>query len=167
MKDRIKALRKSLQLNQTAFGEKIGIKQGTVAGYENGSRQPIDAVISAICREWNVSEKWLREGEGEMFVSANRLQKLHAWADRVLADSPESFRYRFVNALSRLPDEWWSLTEQAALEILAEYNPEQAARIRSENAAAGADPEEAPHSTYEVGTNFGAVGDGAVVIKKD
>lgn len=168
MKDRIKALRKELRLNQTAFGEKIGIKQGTVAGYENGSRQPIDAVISAICREWNVSEKWLREGTGDMFVSADRRQQLHAWADRVLADSPESFRYRFVNALSRLPDEWWSLTEQAALEILAEYNPERAEEIRAECAAADADPDEsAPHSTYEVGTNFGAVGDGAVVINKE
>lgn len=167
MKERIKALRKALQLNQTAFGEKIGIKQGTVAGYENGSRQPIDAVISAICREWNVSEKWLREGVGEMFVSADRRQQLHAWADRVLADSPESFRYRFVDALSRLPDEWWYLTEKAALEVLADYNPEQAAKFREESAA-GADPEEtAPHSTYEVGTNFGAVGDGAVVIKKE
>lgn len=166
MKERIKALRKALQLNQTAFGEKIGIKQGTVAGYENGSRQPIDAVISAICREWNVSEKWLREGVGEMFVSADRRQQLHAWADRVLADSPESFRYRFVDALSRLPDEWWYLTEKAALEVLADYNPEQAAKFREESAA-GADPEETPHSTYEVGTNFGAVGDGAVVIKKE
>lgn len=167
MKERIKALRKALQLNQTAFGEKIGIKQGSVAGYENGSRQPIDAVILAICREWNVSEKWLREGVGEMFVSADRRQQLHAWADRVLADSPESFRYRFVDALSRLPDEWWYLTEKAALEVLADYNPEQAAKFREESAA-GADPEEtAPHSTYEVGTNFGAVGDGAVVIKKE
>ena len=166
MKERIKALRKALQLNQTAFGEKIGIKQGTVAGYENGSRQPIDAVISAICREWNVSEEWLRDGVGEMFVSADRRQQLHAWADRVLADSPESFRYRFVDALSRLPDEWWYLTEKAALEVLADYNPEQAAKFREESAA-GADPEEASHSTYEVGTNFGAVGDGAVVIKKE
>ena len=144
MKDRIKALRKELHLNQTAFGEKIGIKQGTVAGYENGSRQPMDAVISAICREWNVSEEWLREGTGEMFISADRRQQLHAWADCVLADSPESFRYRFVNALSRLPDEWWSLTEKVALEILAEYDPVKAESIRNESTAANQSDEDTP-----------------------
>ncbi len=69
MNERIKEIRKVMQLNQTEFGERIGVKQGTVAGYENGSRTPLDAVITAICREFNVSEVWLRTGEGEMFVN--------------------------------------------------------------------------------------------------
>lgn len=119
MKNRIKQLRNELHLNQTEFGAKIGVKQGTIAGYENGSRKPMDAVISAICKEWNVSEEWLRDGTGEMFGETDKRQQLHAWADKVLADSPETFRYRFVNVLSRLPDEWWALTEKAAIEILA------------------------------------------------
>ena len=33
-----------------------------------GRNQPIDAVISLICREFNVNENWLRSGEGEMFL---------------------------------------------------------------------------------------------------
>lgn len=136
MKERIRKLRKELGLNQTDFGSKIGVKQGTIAGYENGSRQPIDAVISAICKEWNVSENWLRNGTGEMHDKANRNQQLRAWADKVLADSPESFRYRFVDALSRLPDEWWSLTEKAAIDILSEYDPEKAEALRSASTAA-------------------------------
>jgi len=119
LKNRIKQLRNELHLNQTEFGAKIGVKQGTIAGYENGSRKPMDAVISAICKEWNVSEEWLRDGTGEMFGETDKRQQLHAWADKVLADSPETFRYRFVNALSRLPDEWWALTEKAAIEIIA------------------------------------------------
>lgn len=72
MNERIKEIRKVMQLNQTEFGEKIGVKQGTVAGYENGSRTPLDAVITAICREFNVSEIWLRTGEGEMFVDLGK-----------------------------------------------------------------------------------------------
>lgn len=67
MKDRIKALRKQLGLNQTEFGQKIGIKQTTVAGYETGAKNPMDSVIISICREFNVSENWLRMGEGDMF----------------------------------------------------------------------------------------------------
>ena len=65
MKDRIKAVRKELALNQTDFGSRIGVKQGTVAAYENGSRIPLDSVIVSICREFGVSEHWLRTGEGE------------------------------------------------------------------------------------------------------
>lgn len=166
--NRIKELRKCLGLTQEKFAAQIGIKRNSLSQIEIGTNSLSPQNMLLICREWNVSEEWLREGTGEMFVSADRRQQLHAWADRVLADSPESFRYRFVNALSRLPEEWWALTEQAALEILAEYNPEQAEKIKAESTAAGADPEEAaPRSTYEVGTNFGAIGDGAVVIKND
>ena len=68
MNERIKLLRKTLGLNQTDFGSKIGVKQGTVTGYETGTRTPIDAVISSICREFNVNEDWLRTGEGKMFI---------------------------------------------------------------------------------------------------
>lgn len=68
MNDRIKEIRKVLKINQTAFGDRLGVKQTTVANYENGSRQPIDAVISSICREFHVNETWLRTGEGEMFL---------------------------------------------------------------------------------------------------
>ena len=67
MKERIRQLRKELGLNQTDFGERIGVKQGSVAGYESGARTPIDAVITSICREFDVNEDWIRTGEGEMF----------------------------------------------------------------------------------------------------
>lgn len=68
MNERIKKLRKDLDLTQREFGERIGVKPNTIATYEIGRNEPIDAVISLICREFNVSEKWLRTGEGEMFV---------------------------------------------------------------------------------------------------
>ena len=64
MKDRIRLLRNKLGLNQTDFGKRIGIKQGSVAGYESGVRTPLDAVITSICREFDVNEEWLRTGAG-------------------------------------------------------------------------------------------------------
>lgn len=67
MNERIKKLRKYLDLTQKEFGERIGIKGNTIANYELGRNEPIDAVISLICREFNVSEEWLRNGTGEMF----------------------------------------------------------------------------------------------------
>lgn len=44
-------------------------KGNTVAQYELGRSNPIDAVLSLICREFNVCKEWLQTGEGEMFNS--------------------------------------------------------------------------------------------------
>ena len=65
--ERIKELRKALGLTQTAFGERIGLKQNSVALIEAG-RATSDQTIFAICREFRVNEDWLRTGAGEMFV---------------------------------------------------------------------------------------------------
>lgn len=70
MKDRIKKLRKDLDLTQQEFADKVGVKRNTVAQYESGRNEPTAAVFSLICREFNVREEWLREGSGEMFNPA-------------------------------------------------------------------------------------------------
>ena len=67
MKDRIKKIRRELDLTQQEFAERIGIKRNTIANYETGRNDPVDSVISLICREFDVREEWLRTGEGEMF----------------------------------------------------------------------------------------------------
>lgn len=67
MKDRIKKLRKSLDMTQQEFADKIGVKRNTIGQYEIGRNEPIDAVVNLICREFNVNEEWLRTGNGEMF----------------------------------------------------------------------------------------------------
>lgn len=67
MNERIKKLRKALDLTQQEFADKIGMKRNTVANYETGRNEPSAAVISLICREFDVNETWLRTGTGEMF----------------------------------------------------------------------------------------------------
>ena len=74
--ERIKKLRKHLDLTQQKFGERLGIKGNTVAQYELGRNEPIDAVLSLLCKEFNVNENWLRTGEGEMFEQLTEQQKL-------------------------------------------------------------------------------------------
>lgn len=67
MHERIKQLRKILNLTQKDFGMRIGMKQNTIALIEGG-RNTSDQTVFAICREFNVSEEWLRTGSGDMFV---------------------------------------------------------------------------------------------------
>lgn len=68
MNERLKKLRKTLDLTQQEFGNRIGVKRNTIATYESGRNEPIDSVFSLICREFNVNETWLRTGEGDMFI---------------------------------------------------------------------------------------------------
>ena len=107
MNERIKELRKSLGLSQTEFGARIGIKQTSVAGYETGARVPLDAIISAICREFRVEERWLRTGEGEMFVQSTRAQLLADFMADVMTDTEDSARLALVSLLADLDVEDW------------------------------------------------------------
>ncbi len=65
--ERIKKLRKSLDMTQQEFAERIGVKRNTIGQYEIGRNEPIDAIINLICREFNVNKEWLQTGIGEMF----------------------------------------------------------------------------------------------------
>lgn len=67
---RIKELRKDiLKLNQTDFGAPLGLTYSAIGGYEKEIRNVSDQSILAICREYGVSEQWLRTGEGDIFSS--------------------------------------------------------------------------------------------------
>ena len=46
MNERIKRLRSKLEMTQQEFADRLGIKRGTLANYEIGRNEPIDAVIS-------------------------------------------------------------------------------------------------------------------------
>lgn len=68
--DRIKKVRRDLNMTQTEFANRIGSMQNTITRYETNSRNPSASVIALICKEFNVNEGWLRTGEGEMFNPA-------------------------------------------------------------------------------------------------
>lgn len=54
-------------MTQTEFANRIGSVQNTITRYETNNRKPSASVIALICREFDVREEWLRNGEGEMF----------------------------------------------------------------------------------------------------
>lgn len=71
MNERLKKLRKSLDLTQQTFANKLGVKRNTVGQWECGINPLTDQTILSICREFNVNEDWLRNGTGEMFVTSD------------------------------------------------------------------------------------------------
>lgn len=67
MNTRIKELRTALHLTLEGFGDRIGVTRAAVSKWENGDRGIADSMVVSICREFGVSEQWLRTGEGKMF----------------------------------------------------------------------------------------------------
>ncbi|UTD07099.1 helix-turn-helix transcriptional regulator [Treponema denticola] len=69
LQERIKLLRKKLDLNQEEFAEKIGLKRSALSLIEIGKNPLTEQNIKLICLTFNVSRDWLESGEGEIFVS--------------------------------------------------------------------------------------------------
>lgn len=65
---RLRAARKALGLNQTDFAAAFGMSQGGYARVETGANAMSDRVLKSACQAHNISEHWLRTGDGEMFV---------------------------------------------------------------------------------------------------
>lgn len=119
---RIKELRNSLDLTQQKFADRLGIQRGIIGKYEVDVSAPSDAVISLICREFNVREAWLRDGTGEMLEVKPRAEELGELVRKLLADRPESFRSRLITSLLRFePDSpEWQILENIYNSIAAE-----------------------------------------------
>ena len=69
--ERLKKLRKALNLNQSEFAKKIGMAQNSLSLIETGKNILTQQNINLIGLTFNVSKKWFELGEGEMFVSDN------------------------------------------------------------------------------------------------
>jgi transcriptional regulator with XRE-family HTH domain len=66
--DRIRMLRKELNLTLTEFSNKLGITHAALSNIENGKRNVTEQMHKSICREFRVDPIWLSTGEGDMFI---------------------------------------------------------------------------------------------------
>lgn len=110
--ERIKVIRNSAGITLDKFGERVGVSRAAMSNIENGNRNVTDQMFKSICREFNVSENWLRTGAGEMYVPQTRNQEIMAFANQVMAEEDESFRKRFVTALGNASPEFWDELEK-------------------------------------------------------
>lgn len=112
MKERLKKLRKTLDLTQQEFADKIGSARNNIAGYETGRRSPSAAVISLICTKFNVNENWLRTGSGEMFIELTRDEQIENFVGDVLKSEEDSFKKKFISMLSALDESDWEVLQK-------------------------------------------------------
>ncbi|MDR1786387.1 MAG: helix-turn-helix transcriptional regulator [Spirochaetaceae bacterium] len=84
--ERIKLVRKTLNLSQTDFAKAIFISNGYIADLENDHKKAVPRILRLISLTFGVSEEWLRDGAGDMFYK-----------------SPEEKKQRLISLFSELP----------------------------------------------------------------
>lgn len=113
MNERIRELRKSINLTMEQFGERIGVSKSTISNIENGNRNATEHMVKSICREFNVDYGWLTTGVGEMFVDSD--EDFLARIDAILVDENED-RRNMIKTLLYASDE-----DIAAVSRLVKY----------------------------------------------
>lgn len=117
MNERIKSIRESFGLTQEEFGKKIGSARNTIANYESGNRTPSNAIITSICREFDINEEWLRYGNGKMQKDYSKNQEVQIFANKVMSNVDESIKKRLILALSKLNEDDWKTIEKIVDEL--------------------------------------------------
>ena len=119
MNERLKELRKTLNVTQAEFADKLKLKRNTIATYEMGKAIPSDRTISDICEKFDVNEDWLRNGEGEMLIKKTRNQEIAEFMGDILKGEPD-FRRRLIAVLARMTPDEWEMLERKIHEIANE-----------------------------------------------
>ena len=109
---RISAVIRASGLTKTAFGERLNVSQSHVSRLANGETAPSDRTIVDICREFGVSEHWLRTGEGEMFVRLSREEEITKFLMTVIRDPDSEFQRQLLATMAKLEPAQWKLMEQ-------------------------------------------------------
>lgn len=105
--ERVRVVRKSLGLTLEKFGARLGVGKGAMSQIENGTNNLSHRMLLSICREYGVSESWLRTGEGEMFVPVTRNEKIASFVGDLLRDEQDSFKKQLVEILAELDESEW------------------------------------------------------------
>lgn len=124
MYNRIKQIRKSENMTQQQFAEKIGLTRNYVAMIEIGQREPSDRTISDICREFGVDRIWLETGVGEPFRPMDRNEQIASILGKAISGNATA-RDRLIRAFAQLPDEMYDQAERILEEIVANLQKEK------------------------------------------
>lgn len=122
MNERVKELREMLGISQAKFGETLGFQRDAISKIETGKNALTEQNIRLICQtSWSgrrVSERWLREGVGDMFVESSEAEEIAASVADVLKADRKTIEYNVLKAIAKLPRETWVEVERL-VDVLA------------------------------------------------
>ena len=115
--ERIENLIKQLGITKTKFAEKLSVSQPYISKIIISGYVPSDRLIEDICEKFNANEKWLRTGEGEMFIRKTRSETIADFMVDMLNEEEPSYKRRLSEALAELSTDEWKLLENNTLKL--------------------------------------------------
>jgi transcriptional regulator with XRE-family HTH domain len=112
LNERLKQLRTVLGLSQEAFGETVGVTKAAISRIESGINSLSDRMILSIVTQHNVNERWLRTGEGDMFIELSKDEQIEDFIGNLLSSEDDSFKRRLISGLAALDENGWNVLEK-------------------------------------------------------
>lgn len=131
LSERIGLVIQALGMRKTAFAEKLGVTQAFISRITTGVGRPSDRTISDICRLFNVSEIWLRTGEGEMFSKKSKEEEIGAFLGDVISGD-DDFKQAFIATLANLTDSEWQVLQNIMFGVVANHQEIQSRTKKGE-----------------------------------
>ena len=119
--ERVRQIRKTLNLTLEKFGEKLGVGKTAFSKIEKGERSLTEQMAKAICREYNVNYDFLIYGEGDMFDSLPEtiLDEL------CLQYNLNDFDRALVEMYISFPEDCRKLIKKEMLRLLQKVTPDE------------------------------------------
>ena len=117
--ERIMMVVDALGISKSDFARQLSLTPAYISKLgKNTDAVPSDRTISDICREFRVSEVWLRTGEGEMFLRQTEAEQLAEITTRMELDQDDPF----ISMITSAVKSYYKLseTEKAAISNLVD-----------------------------------------------
>jgi len=123
--ERIREVRKALNLTLEKFGGKLGVGKTAISKLEKNENNLTEQMTKAICREFHVDYIWLTTGEGDMFLDAD--DDFKEQIDQIMSSETDARKnlFKFMLTLSEDDVEAMQRLMRKAFEFYKDDDPEK------------------------------------------
>ena len=110
-------------MTQEEFSSSIKISRSNLGSIEIGRISVTDRVVQDICEKFNINEKWLRDGIGDIQVKITPYEKAYNRFGYIMENSSPSKKAALsmlLEVLYSVPDEQWEMIMKLYEEIKKE-----------------------------------------------
>ena len=125
--ERISKIVNESQSSKTAFAKRTNVSQQYISKVVK-TGNPSDLFISTLCKEFNVNEEWLKNGQGEPYINILPEDELAGYISEVIED-PNTPMSRLIIAIlktySELSEKSKEVFDQIVEDVMENYNKKE------------------------------------------
>lgn len=109
--ERIKIVRKNEKLSQELFAVRLSVTRNIIAKYETNLVEPTEIFIKYLCKEFGVSEHWMKTGEGDIYAASTSEDFFSEKIGEILMTENEVIK-EIVTKASELDEDYLNMLNQ-------------------------------------------------------